>query len=106
MGYQNLTFNNTQLLAYVESDTSYEIKENDIIFAMQLNLYFKVTNEKVDTLELREKGYERVKNTQLKHSGVLKFKKDEKELYVERKSHLILKIFNNIDEIYRIQCLN
>lgn len=34
MGYQSLVFNGTEVLAYVDFPTPYELKENDIIYVM------------------------------------------------------------------------
>ena len=56
MGYQSLNFNGNNVLAYVDSPTPYELRENDVIYVMPLNLYYKVTNDKKDTRNL-EPGY-------------------------------------------------
>lgn len=90
MGYQSLIFNGNEVLAYVDSPTPYELKENDIIYVMPLDLYFKVTNKKMDIVQLKEDEFGKVKNTQLKNYGVLKFKLNENEIFIERKTHLLL----------------
>ena len=90
MGYQSLDFNGMSLLAYVDEDTDYKLKEKDIIFCMQLNLYFEVTNKKFDVMKLRKDGYKKIQNTLLKHAGISKFKSEDEELYLEKKSHLLL----------------
>ncbi|MDD2895635.1 MAG: hypothetical protein PHG81_06385 [Aliarcobacter sp.] len=90
MGYQSLVFNGNEVLAYVDSPTPYELKENDIIYVMPLDLYFKVTNKKMYTMQLKEDEFGKVKNTQLRNYGVLKFKLDENEIFIERKTHLLL----------------
>lgn len=90
MGYQSLVFNGKEVLAYVDSPTPYELKENDIIYVMPLDLYFKVTNKKMDIVQLKEDEFGKIKNTQLRNYGVLKFKLDENEIFIERKTHLLL----------------
>lgn len=90
MGYQSLIFNGNEVLAYVDSPTPYELKENDIIYVMPLDLYFKVTNKKMDIVQLKEDEFGKVKNTQLRNYGVLKFKLNENEIFIERKTHLLL----------------
>lgn len=90
MGYQSLVFNGNEVLAYVDSPTPYELKENDIIYVMPLDLYFKVTNKKMDTMQLKEDEFGKVKNTQLRNYGVLKFKLNENEIFIERKTHFLL----------------
>ena len=90
MGYQSLVFNGTEVLAYVDFPTPYELKENDIIYVMPLDLYFKVTNKKMDIVQLKEDEFGKVKNTQLRNYGVLKFKLNENEIFIERKTHLLL----------------
>jgi|GEM_PF-4174627 len=90
MGYQSLVFNGNTVLAYIDSPTEYELKQNDIIYVMPLDLYFKVTNKKMDTMQLREDEFGKVKNTQLRNYGVLKFKLNDNEVFVERKTHLLL----------------
>ncbi len=90
MGYQSLVFNGNEVLAYVDSPTPYELKENDIIYVMPLDLYFKVTNKKMDIVQLKEDEFGKIKNTQLRNYGVLKFKLNENEIFIERKTHLLL----------------
>ena len=90
MGYQSLIFNGNQVLAYVDSPTEYELKQNEIIYVMPLNLYFRVTNKKMNTMQLREDEFGRIRNTQLRNYGVLKFKLDNNEIFIERKTHLLL----------------
>lgn len=90
MGYQSLVFNEKEVLAYVDSPTPYELKENDIIYVMPLDLYFKVTNKKMDIVQLKEDEFGKIKNTQLRNYGVLKFKLNENEIFIERKTHLLL----------------
>ncbi len=90
MGYQSLVFNGKEVLAYVDTPTQYEIKEDDIIYVMPLDLYFKVTNKKIDTMQLREDEFGKVRNTQLRNYGVLKFKDGNNEIFIERKTHLLL----------------
>ena len=90
MGYQSLVFNGNKVLAYVDSSTDYELKEHDIIYVMPLDLYFKVSNKKMDTMRLREDEFGKVRNTQLRNYGVLKFKDENKEIFIERKTHLLL----------------
>ena len=80
MGYQSLVFNGNTVLAYVDSPTEYELKQNDIIYVMPLDLYFKVTNKKMDIRQLKEDDFEKVKNTQLRNYGVLKFKFENDEI--------------------------
>lgn len=91
MGYQSLEFNGMRLLAYMDTPTGYELKEKDVIFCMPLDMYFEVTSEKLDPMKLRDDGYKKIRNTQLKNSGVSKFRFDKEELYIERKTHLLLK---------------
>lgn len=90
MGYQNLIFNNKEVLAYVDTPTPYELKQDDIIYVMPLDLYFKVTDKKMDTMKLREDEFGKVRNTQLRNYGVLKFKDGNNEIFIERKTHLLL----------------
>lgn len=90
MGYQSLVFNGNEVLAYIDSPTPYELKENDIIYVMPLDLYFKVTNKKMDIVQLKEDEFGKIKNTQLRNYGVLKFKLNENEIFIERKTHLLL----------------
>jgi hypothetical protein len=90
MGYQSLVFNGNKVLAYVDSPTQYELQQDDIIYVMPLDLYFKVTDKKIDTMQLREDEFSKVRNTQLRNYGVLKFKLDNNEIFVERKSHFLL----------------
>lgn len=90
MGYQSLVFNGNEILAYIDSPTPYELKENDIIYVMPLDLYFKVTNKKMDIVQLKEDEFGKIKNTQLRNYGVLKFKLNENEIFIERKTHLLL----------------
>ena len=90
MGYQSLVFNGNEVLAYVDSPTPYELKENDIIYVMPLDLYFKVTNKKMDIVQLKEDEFGKIKNTQLRNYRVLKFKLNENEIFIERKTHLLL----------------
>ncbi len=90
MGYQSLIFNGNKVLAYVDSPTQYELQQDDIIYVMPLDLYFKVTDKKIDTMQLREDEFSKVRNTQLRNYGVLKFKLDNNEIFVERKSHFLL----------------
>lgn len=91
MAYQNLVFNGKKVLAYVDSHTEYKLEQNDIIYVMPLDLYFKVTNNKMDTMQLKEDEFNKVRNTQLRNYGVLKFKLNNNEIFVERKTHLLLK---------------
>ncbi len=90
MGYQSLNFNGNDILAYIDEPNDYQLKENDIIFVMPLNQFFQVTNDKKDTRKLRDEGFEKIYNTQLRNYGVLKFKSEFEEIYIERKSHLLL----------------
>ena len=90
MGYQSLNFNGNDILAYIDEPNEYHLKENDIIFVMPLNQFFQVTNDKKDTRKLRDEGFEKIHNTQLRNYGVLKFKSDNEEIYIERESHLLL----------------
>ncbi len=90
MGYQSLVFNGNKVLAYVDSPTQYELQQDDIIYVMPLDLYFKVTDKKIDTMQLREDEFAKIRNTQLRNYGVLKFKLDNNEIFVERKSHFLL----------------
>lgn len=90
MGYQSLVFNGNEVLAYLDSPTQYELKEHDIIYVMPLDLYFKVTNKKMDTMQIKKDEFGKVKNTQLRNYGVLKFKLNENEIFIERKTHLLL----------------
>ena len=90
MGYQSLVFNGKNVLAYIDSPTDYELKENDIIYVLPFDMYFKVTNKKMDITQLKEDNFGKVRNTQLRNYGVLKFKLDENEIFIERKTHLLL----------------
>ncbi len=90
MGYQSLVFNGNEVLAYVDFPTEYELKENDIIYVMPLDLHFKVTKKKIDIVQLKEDEFVKVKNTQLRNYDVLKFKLNENEIFIERKTHLLL----------------
>lgn len=90
MGYQSLIFNGNEVLAYIDSPTQYELKPNDIIYVMPLNLYFKIKNKKMDIRQLKEDDFEKVKNTQLRNYGVLKFKLENDEIFIERKTHFLL----------------
>ena len=90
MGYQSLIFNGNKVLAYIDSPTQYELQLDDIIYVMPLDLYFKVTDKKIDTMQLREDEFAKIRNTQLRNYGVLKFKLDNNEIFVERKTHLLL----------------
>ena len=90
MGYQSLIFNGNKVLAYIDSPTQYELQQDDIIYVMPLDLYFKVTDKKIDTMQLREDEFAKIRNTQLRNYGVLKFKLDNNEIFVERKTHLLL----------------
>lgn len=90
MGYQSLNFNGNNILAYIDSPNNYELRENDVIFVMPLNQFFQVTNDKKDTRNLRDNVYERVHNTQLRNYGVLKFKYEDDEIFIERKTHFQL----------------
>lgn len=90
MGYQSLIFNGNKVLAYIDSPTQYELQEDDIIYVMPFDLYFKVTDKKIDTMQLREDEFAKIRNTQLRNYGVLKFKLDNNEIFVERKTHLLL----------------
>lgn len=92
MGYQPLEFNGMNLLAYVDQHTEYELKEKDIIYCMQLNIYFEVTNKKFDPMKLKKDSYKKIQNTILKHAGISKYQKEDEELFLERKSHLLLKV--------------
>ncbi len=77
MGYQSLIFNGNKVLAYIDSPTQYELQQDDIIYVMPLDLYFKVTDKKIDTMQLREDEFAKIRNTQLRNYGVLKFKLDK-----------------------------
>ena len=44
----------------------------------------------MDTMRLREDEFGKVRNTQLRNYGVLKFKDENKEIFIERKTHLLL----------------
>ena len=90
MGYQSLIFNGNKVLAYIDSPTQYELQQDDIIYVMPLDLYFKVTDKKIDIMQLREDEFAKIKNTQLRNYGVLKFKLDNNEIFVERKTHFLL----------------
>ena len=90
MGYQSLVFNGNKVLAYIDSPTQYELKPDDIIYVMPLNLYFKVTNKKMNIMQLKEDDFEKVKNTQLRNYGVLKFKLENDVIFIERKTHFLL----------------
>jgi hypothetical protein len=90
MGYQSLVFNGKNVLAYIDSTTDYKLKENDIIYVLPFDMYFKVTNKIMDITQLKEDNFGKVRNTQLRNYGVLKFKLDENEIFIERKAHLLL----------------
>ena len=96
MGYQSLVFNGKKVLAYIDSPTDYKLEENDIIYVLPFDMYFKVTNKKMDITQLKEDNFGKVRNTQLRNYGVLKFKLDEEEIFIERKTHLFLERIKRI----------